>query len=107
MKRLLRAKEIKGIVILFALFSINLTCSTAKADQVHGILAELRVVPNQCYVKFNDNYDRCGANGKFFIRYSSDIAPLADAVMKGRQVQFEFHCGNGFHIVDSWKLRQD
>jgi len=78
---------------------------TANADQVGGNFGELKVVRNQCYVRFNDNYDRCGANGKFLIRNSNDIQKLADAVMSGRQVHFEFHCGDGFHIVDSWKWR--
>ena len=76
---------------------------TANADQVGGVLGELKAVPNGWYVRFNDNFDRCGANGKFALRNSADLQQLADAVMSGRQVHFEFHCDRGLHIVDSWR----
>jgi len=46
-----------------------------------------------------------GANGKFVLRNSNDLAQLAEAVMNGRQVHFEFHCSDGLHIVDSWRWR--
>jgi len=75
------------------------------AGQVEGVLGELMVAPNEWYVSFNDNYDRCGANGKFVLRNSNDLAQLAEAVMNGRQVHFEFHCSDGLHIVDSWRWR--
>ena len=84
-------------------YTSHLPYSTAKADQVGGLLGELKAVPNGWYVRFDDNWDRCGANGKFVLRNPNDIAPLADAVMSGRQVHFEFHCDRGLHIVDSWR----
>jgi len=77
----------------------------SKADQVGGILGELRVVPNGWSVRFDNNWDGCGANGKFVTRNSSDLPRLADAVMSGRQVQFQFHCDRGLHVVDSWGWR--
>ena len=107
MKSTLRDCNIKSLV-LFVIIGLWLVLPlTANADQVGGLLGELRVVPNGWYVRFDNNYDRCGANGKFVRRNSNDIQKLADAVMSGRQVQFEFHCGNGVHIVDSWKWRSD
>ena len=105
MKNTLRDCSIKSLV-LFVIIGLWLVVPlTANAEQVGGVLGELRVAPNQWYVRFNDNYDRCGANGKFVLPNSNDIAQLAGAVMSGRQVQFQFHCGGGVHIVDSWSWR--
>jgi len=60
MKSTLRDCNIKSLV-LFVIIGLWLVLPlTANADQVGGLLGELRVVPNGWYVRFDNNYDRCG-----------------------------------------------